>query len=413
MIGSISAACTYTGALHENFYRPQHIYDQKLPIKVAMVQNKKTKSQRFIYSGDYNVDIALYPGLINAVKNELATQFEDVRVIDDPFKAEPEELLAFVEFTAVEVSRNPWNGHVVYDTRLKLVFVGKQSRFPILQYQHSHRGTYTAGAEADAAASLTGFSLFLLSPITIPWTTNAFGRHTTELLENTVELHLQAISDDIRNDARLLAYSKTSPHELSEQSETAAGEARQAIPSKYDDFLSSVVVIRNSRGGFGSGFFVTRSGLLITNQHVVEADSTVGVRLRSQETMLGSVIATDSSRDLAMVSVTGKQFPWLRLADINEAGIGTEVIAIGIPKGLSWSLTKGIVSAIREDNGIRFIQTDAAINTGNSGGPLIALPSGKVIGVNSFVLRDESIEGLNFAVSSEEVEKAFPGMFNK
>ena len=70
MIGSISAACTYTGALHENFYRPQHIYDQKLPIKVAMVQNKRTKSQRFIYSGDYNVDIALYPGLIKAVKNE-------------------------------------------------------------------------------------------------------------------------------------------------------------------------------------------------------------------------------------------------------------------------------------------------------------------------------------------------------
>ena len=114
----------------------------------------------------------------------------------------------------------------------------------------------------------------------------------------------------------------------------------------------------------------------------------------------------------------------LTLSGANEGGVGTDVVAIGTPLGLEWSLSKGVVSAIRKDkkrkdpksmNGIKFIQTDAAINPGNSGGPLIATETGTVIGVNTFkqVRSDTEIEGLNFAVSAEELKKAFPYYFRK
>ncbi|HEX7008034.1 MAG TPA: trypsin-like peptidase domain-containing protein, partial [Alphaproteobacteria bacterium] len=81
--------------------------------------------------------------------------------------------------------------------------------------------------------------------------------------------------------------------------------------------------------------------------------------------------------------------------------------AIGTPEGLSWSVSKGIVSALRDLRGLRLVQTDAAINHGNSGGPLIELGSGKVIGVNALSFRKDLAEGLNFAVSAEDVRMTF------
>ena len=92
-------------------------------------------------------------------------------------------------------------------------------------------------------------------------------------------------------------------------------------------------------------------------------------------------------------------------------------IAIGTPKGLEWSVTKGVVSAIRTNKeikdkkspqGIRVIQTDAGVNPGNSGGPLVCVKSGRVVGVNTYKMVGFVIEGLNFAISSQELQKAFP-----
>ncbi len=93
--------------------------------------------------------------------------------------------------------------------------------------------------------------------------------------------------------------------------------------------------------------------------------------------------------------------------------IGNDVLAIGTPEGLDWSVSKGIISAVRTSNGVYFVQTDAAINHGNSGGPLILADSGLVVGINSFGFRKNITEGLNFAVSATEIHKAFPQLLRK
>jgi S1-C subfamily serine protease len=117
------------------------------------------------------------------------------------------------------------------------------------------------------------------------------------------------------------------------------------------------------------------------------------------------------ARDLALIQVDGSHFPYLRLAA--DAEIGTDVIAIGAPLGDEWSVTKGVVSAVRNIKGVVFIQTDAATNPGNSGGPLISAQSGKAIGVMKMTQKeskDSASTGLNFAVSAKEISAAFPDL---
>ena len=186
--------------------------------------------------------------------------------------------------------------------------------------------------------------------------------------------------------------------------------------SKYDDFLNAVVVIKTSHG-LGTGFFISNSGLIVTNHHVVGSEKTVSIKTRDLKTVMGKVVALDKKRDLAIISSRGKVLSHLKLAGANEGGVGTDVVAVGTPLGLEWSISKGVVSAIRKDekfmDGIRVIQTDTAINPGNSGGPLIAIETGAVVGVNTFKVSGRGIEGLNFAVSVEELKKVFPYYFQK
>jgi len=193
-------------------------------------------------------------------------------------------------------------------------------------------------------------------------------------------------------------------------------EEEKLPPSKYDYQLNAVVRIKSSVG-FGSGFFVTNGGLIVTNDHVVGSDSRVVIKIRTQKKLIyGNVVARDSARDLALVSVPAREYQWLRLGTITDAGVGTEVIAIGAPVGLEWTLTRGIISAIRDWDSkskygvrskVRIVQSDAATNKGNSGGPLIGMQGLTVLGVNTFIVRKDLAEGLNFAVASEEILKAF------
>ncbi len=172
--------------------------------------------------------------------------------------------------------------------------------------------------------------------------------------------------------------------------------------SKYDNYLNSVVVIESS-DALGTGFFISDKGVIVTNNHVVGDDPTVMVRMRNQKTVTGVVFHLEPASDLAFLSIADKSPHWLELAGPNEGGVGAEVIAIGTAHGLSWSVSKGIISGIRMLDDIRLIQTDAAINVGNSGGPLILLDSGHVVGVNTIGSRKDVAEGIGFAVSADNI----------
>ena len=160
--------------------------------------------------------------------------------------------------------------------------------------------------------------------------------------------------------------------------------------------------------GAGSGWIIDPSGLIVTNDHVVEGANSVTVTLEDGRTFTAKAVYTDAFSDLAVVKIDAQNLPAARLGDSSMMRIGDWVVAIGNSLGLGISATKGIISAtgvsVTESGGntlYDLIQTDAAINEGNSGGPLVNL-AGEVIGINSVKVSDVGVEGMGYAVSMEE-----------
>ncbi|MEB3270654.1 MAG: trypsin-like peptidase domain-containing protein [Synechococcus sp.] len=154
--------------------------------------------------------------------------------------------------------------------------------------------------------------------------------------------------------------------------------------------------------GQGSGFIIQADGILLTNAHVVEGASEVGVTLPDGRSFSGKVLGADPLTDVAVVKVVGSRLPVAQLGDSARVRPGEWAIAIGNPLGLDNTVTAGIISAIQRTNAVGegqrvpYIQTDAAVNPGNSGGPLIN-EHGQVIGINTAIRRAPGA-GLSFAI---------------
>ncbi len=153
----------------------------------------------------------------------------------------------------------------------------------------------------------------------------------------------------------------------------------------------------------GSGFIISRDGYILTNSHVVDQAERVEVDLQNGQTLDAEVIGTDPESDVAVIKVKANGLPTLALADSDGLKVGEWVLAIGNPLGLSHTVTAGIVSA-KGRSGLRlasyenFIQTDAAINMGNSGGPLIDL-QGRAVGINTAIVGPAGGNiGIGFAI---------------
>lgn len=169
------------------------------------------------------------------------------------------------------------------------------------------------------------------------------------------------------------------------------------------------------RRSMGSGFLVHPDGYLVTNAHVVEGATTVQVRLASGRRLTGRVIGRDSRVDLALVKVdSAEPLPVLPLGDSEQLRVGELVLALGHPFGLEQTVSFGIVSRkgaplLAAAPGFDFIQTDAAVNPGNSGGPLVNM-AGQVVGVNTMAARNGSI---GFAIPTNLVKGLLPQLLAK
>jgi Trypsin-like peptidase domain len=170
--------------------------------------------------------------------------------------------------------------------------------------------------------------------------------------------------------------------------------------------LSSVVTVSTEQGS-GSGFFVGTKGLVVTNAHVVEGATRIIVRTRSKDSVLAKIVKLSLADDLALLTTVGLDAPGLPLGQGETAAIGQDVIAIGSPMGLEGTVTRGIISGIRQIGGIPYLQTDAPINPGNSGGPLLS-ERGEVLGVNTWKLAKQA-EALGFAISVDRMKSVFAG----
>jgi serine protease Do len=161
----------------------------------------------------------------------------------------------------------------------------------------------------------------------------------------------------------------------------------------------------------GSGFIISPDGYILTNNHMVEKAEKIDIELTDGRKFTAKIIGADSDSDVAVVKIDASDLPYLELADSDALEVGEWVLAIGNPLGLSHTVTAGIVSAKgRSGFGLadfeNFIQTDAAINFGNSGGPLINL-DGKVVGINTAIAGSSGNIGIGFAIPINMAKHAY------
>ena len=168
-----------------------------------------------------------------------------------------------------------------------------------------------------------------------------------------------------------------------------------------NDVLQSVVSVSTNLGQ-GSGVIINTKGYIVTNVHVISGATAITVTTNSGSTYsVKEIIGYDSNADIAVLKIDAPGLKALPFGNSDNLEIGERVIAAGNPAGLSFTVTEGIVSALRQlSNGIKYIQTDVPINPGNSGGPLINA-QGEVVGINNFKVG--GFESLGFAISSNDV----------
>ena len=166
--------------------------------------------------------------------------------------------------------------------------------------------------------------------------------------------------------------------------------------------------------GIGSGFIINEEGYILTNYHVVKGAQEISVTLSNDVTTTAQIVNYDENQDVAMIKITDESVKipaTVELGDSDSLQPGEEVIAIGTPLSteLSSTVTKGIISAtsrsVAVESGVtmNLIQTDAAINAGNSGGPLVNT-KGEVVGINSSKISGEAVEGIGFSIPINDIK---------
>jgi serine protease Do len=194
----------------------------------------------------------------------------------------------------------------------------------------------------------------------------------------------------------------------------------ESIRERGGDMLDRFFNIRPRRErvpGVGSGFFISADGYIITNNHVVKDAIKVKIKTIDNQEYTARIVGTDSRTDLALLKVDVEKMPFISLGDSNKVEVGEWVLAIGNPLNQDLTVTAGIISAKGRQLGMAqyedFLQTDAAINRGNSGGPLINM-EGKVIGINSAILAPSGGNiGIGFAIPSSMAAKVIRDLKSK
>ena len=259
-------------------------------------------------------------------------------------------------------------------------------------------------AAALGAASFLG-ALIALGGVTL--TGDLGGGTTTVVRTSPVPTPAAPVADDGRLTVSEI-YARAAPGVVQITSTTTASDNPSAVP--FDQQAAP-------RQALGSGFVIDKTGHIVTNYHVIEGADEIEVSFSNQDTLRATIVGSDPSTDIAVLRVqsTSRGLAPLAFGNSDTVRVGDPVVAIGNPFGLRRTATAGIVSAVQErtitaPNGYpidHVIQTDAQINSGNSGGPLLSA-RGEVIGVNSQIARADGSAGnvgIGFAIPSNTVKE--------
>ena len=415
--------CTYHGKFSRGLYRQPDV-SPKINASVMVVQDKyvpdffRVESDEFIALRRFV--IRTDDGLSTAAADALATLFERVETNvysqrnGYDYTAEVEFFPRYEEERRFYM-RHEGNGY--YNPRrlrvrrlpyanavLRITLRNPHTGAPVAVYQEEDKEKIRFAASTYVADGLATYTLGLFSPLQI----QAIGGDLTHNYEQILTKLLKRIVKQMQDDRVIFAH-------------PAAQENLTRVDADYTPYLKAVATVLNSRDqSSGSAFFISADGYLLTNSHVVEKARDVQVVLygdkeyspdggRSYPKRYARVVARNEARDLALLKLEGENFPWLMLEpDRTQYYTGAAVAALGEPKGYRWSVSEGIISALRTDgHGRDMIQTDAAVNSGNSGGPLILKDSGRVAGINTQGVQKDVAENLNFAISAYEALRTF------
>ena len=390
--------CSYNGKVVPN-QTGAPLEGRQSPHVLMIDGTALTGKQVTIKPDDISLTVDYGDALLESLQRDLKSFYKDVFIVKSVSQVRKHDYLVRID-NAMDSSCNSQGNSPGCSLISRSSFRMHDSSGNLLLHENlADDFKWVKPASVKTLNALTGLTLFITAPVTVPVAINLEGEALKELVAESNERVAARIAN---------AIAVTFGARPADKGPNALGSSSVLkIQSPLDNLLDGVVVVK-AQNGFGSGFLVSSSGFIVTNAHVVGDDKTVTIQFRDAKTITGIVVDKDLAADLALVKCDLQASPKLALGKLAASGAGTSVISIGTPKGLDWSVSKGIVSAVREKNGVILIQTDAAINPGNSGGPLINIDRNEVIGVISFALKDATVEGLNFAVSAEQILKSFP-----
>lgn len=232
---------------------------------------------------------------------------------------------------------------------------------------------------------------------------NLLSQKITELQKDT-QVKINELTENLLEAEGELKSLGSQIGSIDEEMSLLKASASSDFSGIIEDAIKSVVTIRTDISQ-GTGFIISEGGYIVTNANVMEGAKAAGIITYDGKLNSVSFIGMDKTMDIALLKIEGNYEP-LRFGDSDDIQVGEKVIAIGNPLGLQFSVTEGIVSAVHREgiNGMdAYIQTDAALNAGNSGGPLIN-KQGRAIGINNFKIGGG--ENLGFALESDYIKES-------
>lgn len=268
------------------------------------------------------------------------------------------------------------------------------------------------------ASVLVHWSVYSVSKETIVYDVTTGGFSDSRRRGEVVDEMALAVKDAING---LIFDAKFQDLAIDKKTEVVSNSPKDAIQvgkvpvKKFENYsalikesLGSVVTIKTNFG-LGSGFLISNNGHILTNDHVINSAEKIEVIFENGFSFEASIIRTNEVKDVALIKIGGSGFKPLPVSSAADyPATGSEVIAIGTPENikLGQTVTKGIISGKREIDESIFLQTDVAINSGNSGGPLINSTTGEVIGIVAAKIKAKGVEGLGFAIPIADALKA-------